>query len=258
VRRRLRRKRLIFTVTAGRTGTEYLARILECAPGVSSHHEPHPKFSDVMRAAQADPRLALRFLSQLKLPHIASIPTTTYVETSHLFAKGFLEPIVQFGLIPDLILLSRPARDVASSLYLIGAIPGRSTLGSRFLLEPSDPGVVQLRGSDLLHDYQLCFWYVMEMERRQRVYEQLVSDLGGRTIRTSLSGLASEAGFFELVDALHFERPSGRQLAAYVALRGTRVNRKTEMKRELARILPDGLDALESEVHALVAEEPVK
>jgi hypothetical protein len=85
--------RLILTVTPGRSGTVYLCELLKSVPGIYSAHEPEPKFSDVMRAVQYDPAIARRFLLSQKLPAIRRYAQSTYVETSHLACKGFIEPL---------------------------------------------------------------------------------------------------------------------------------------------------------------------
>src|ERR1700730_6628026 len=138
--------RLILTVTPGRSGTTYLSEILKAVPGVYSDHEPEPKFSDVMRSAQYDAKIACRFLLSQKLPAIRRCARPTYVETSHLACKGFIEPLIENGCLPDLIVLKRDPFLASTSLYLIGAVPARTPLGNQFLLRPDDPGVLALEG----------------------------------------------------------------------------------------------------------------
>ena len=53
-------RQLIFTVTTGRSGTDYLAYMLDCVPGVASSREPRPNFVWAMRDAQTDPEVAKR------------------------------------------------------------------------------------------------------------------------------------------------------------------------------------------------------
>src|SRR5262245_40828329 len=63
----LRDRTLVFTVTAGRTGTTYLTHLLALCPDTTSAHEPEPSFVPVLRLAQRDPALARRFLLEYKL-----------------------------------------------------------------------------------------------------------------------------------------------------------------------------------------------
>src|SRR5579862_5932836 len=56
------RKTLVFTITAGRTGTAYLQRLLGIFPHTTSLHEPEPSYVPVLRRVQYDPALAREYL----------------------------------------------------------------------------------------------------------------------------------------------------------------------------------------------------
>jgi len=163
-------KTLVFTVTPGRSGTTYLTELLNGLPRVAAFHEPAPKFTDVMRHAQLAPAEATTFLLKRKLPTIAKIEAPIYAEASHVFCKGFFVPALQLGLRPKLIVLRRNPTDVAWSLVERRTVPGRTAWGFQFLLEPRDPGVMPLLGWESMTDFQLCFWYALEIERRQLLY----------------------------------------------------------------------------------------
>ncbi len=250
LRKRLARKRLIFTVTTGRSGTAYLAQLLRTVPRVAAFHEPEPRFSHILREVQREPSLARRFWLEKKLPAIARVRAPIYAETSHLFCKGFAEPLLELGLVPDLILLSRPHREVALSLYQLGTIPGRTEKAMTYYLSPDDPGVLPLPGWVSMHDYQLCYWYCLEIERRSRHYEALFRERGARVTRIALAELNTEAGFRRLLDDLAL--PAMHFLARwrYRRVVGQRVNAKRGKKREVSP--PGDLDVLEQEVEALV------
>ncbi|MBI5451554.1 MAG: hypothetical protein HY940_09390 [Gammaproteobacteria bacterium] len=171
-------KSLIFTVTSGRSGSAYLSQLLGSLPGVHSEHEPEPNFVHAMRRAQQNPAVALAFLRDHKLPAISRVTEPVYAESSHLTCKGFIEPMIQLGLRPGLIFLRRPPREVAWSLLERNTIPGRTTWGWSYLLEPRDPNVLPLLGWETLSDYQLCFWYALEIERRCIRYTALAGELG--------------------------------------------------------------------------------
>ena len=182
-------KRPIFTVTAGRTGTTYVTRLFSLMPNTQAVHETPPNFVSVMRRAQLEPRAALAFCANVKLPHIAKVKAVRYVETSHLFCKGFLECFVKLGVVPDLLLLQRAPRKIALSLLARNTIPARNPMGWKYLLAPCDRGVLPLDNWQLLTDYQLCFWYALEIERRQALYEQAWIQLAGTTFRVEVDAL---------------------------------------------------------------------
>lgn len=246
--RRVRAKRLIFTVTTGRSGTAYLAAVLSYMKGVSARHEPAPEFVTVLRDAQRDPSLATRFLLGEKLPAIAGDPAGIYAETSHLACKGFLEPLLELGIVPDLIIHRRAVRDIAKSLYRQGTIPGRTEKALRFYLTPDDPGVMTLKGWTTLDDYQLCYWYCLEIERRARKYRRLFLERGATVTETTLTGLKTAAGLKRLLEELRLSLRFPAWLMRLRYLRNSRfkVNASRETVKRTA--LPANLPEMEHEV----------
>jgi hypothetical protein len=198
-------KRLIFTVGTGRNGTGYVSHLLHGLPGICCLHEPDPQFYTVLRAAQSDPAVAERFLCEQKLPAIRSVAEPVYFETSHLACKGFLEPLLAHGVPLDLVILRRDPVLVATSLYLLGTVPARTQLGLQFLLSPSDPGVLPLENWQDLHDWALCYWYCLEIERRAQVYKERLARLGGRLLETSVGLLKTDRGLGELLAFLDLD-----------------------------------------------------
>lgn len=248
--RRLAGRRMILTSTTGRSGTGFLSAALGLVPGMVSLHEPKPWLAEVLREVQGRPEVARRFLVERKLPAVAAVDTALYAETSHLYCKGFLEPLLDLGLRPDLIVLERPARQVASSLYRLEAIPGRTPHGLRWYLFPADPGVLPLPGWRDLHDYQLCYWYCLEIERRNARYETLARERGARVVRATLQRVRTVSGLLELTDALALPRPGLLDRLRLAVSRYQRINAKRD---ETRRPPPDAdLEELERQVEERV------
>lgn len=248
----LANKRLIFTVATGRCGTAYLAELFKFLPRIESQHEPAPEFADVMRSVQRSPAEAAQFLLTRKLPGIAESPMPVYAETSHLVCKGFLEPMLDLGLRPDFVALSRPPREVASSLYALGTIPGRSDKGLRFYLSPDDPDVLPIRGSGELNDYQVCYWYCLEIARRADAYEALCKDAGCRFVRITLSEMTRLSGFRFLIKQLELPSPTIRGWLQYLVYHRNRVNESRAEKKAVE--LPPDLYALERDVQQRIKD----
>lgn len=246
-------KRLLFTVTTGRSGTAFLASVLRLFNQVSAHHEPEPHFRHHLRSVQADPELAARFWREEKLPAIARLNRPIYAETSHLICKGFLEPLIDLGITPDLILLLRPHRQVALSLFQLNTIPGRTDKAGQYYLRPDDPNVASISAWQHLHDYQLCYWYCLEIARRQIIYQHLVERLGARTITLRLDELNTLQGFRRLqlfVSGRYQMAPTLR----YLCQIGSRtLNAKS--KHKCSHPMPSNIGALETEVQSLFEEE---
>ena len=170
-------KKLVFTITAGRTGTAHLARMLAALPDSTALDEPDPAFSALTRAVAHNPEVARRFLLKLKLPFIAAAAGSIYAETAHGFGKGFLVPMLQMGLRPGLIFLRRAPREVALAHYGKRLVPGRTPSGNATLFHPADHNVLALPGWETLSDYQLCYWYALAVEQRQRRYAEFAATL---------------------------------------------------------------------------------
>jgi hypothetical protein len=223
-------KRLILTVGTGRNGTGYVSHLLQGVPGICCLHEPDPQFYTVMRAVQTDPGVAERFLLEQKFPAIRDVREPVYFETSHLACKGFLEPLMAHGVPFDLMILRRDPVLVANSLYLLSTVPARTQMGQLFLLSPDDPGVLPLDNWQELHDWALCYWYCLEIERRAQVYKARLAELGGRLLETSVGILKTDRGLGEL---LAFLDQDANALSTNQALRERStevVNAKTEHK----------------------------
>ena len=246
----VKKRQLVLTVTTGRSGTAYLATIFGYARGVTSLHEPSPEYVEILREVQSRPERAKQFLLEKKLPAILETKSDVYIETSHLVCKGFLEPLLELGVVPDLIIHRRPARDVAISMHKMGTIPGRSDKGLRFYLSPDDPGVLSLENWQVMHDYQLCYWYCLEIERRAQYYKRLFSSRNARVVETSLAGLKTYAGLKECFVGLGLKPrfPEWLTNMRFTANSTVKVNESKETKKEVDPI--GNIDEMEQEVVA--------
>jgi hypothetical protein len=257
----VRRKRLILAITTGRSGTEYLARALACFRSVESAHEPKPTFGSAFRTVCAAPETAREFWLAHKLPRIARVRAPVYAETSHLACKGFLESALELGLAMTWIRLARPHREVATSLWRLATIPGRTYGGVKYYLSPLDRGVrlaLDPERVERLDDYQLCFWYSLEIEARAAEYEKLARERGVAWHAVELAALREPGGVEQLGAALGLGAPSPAGRVRLAALRGRRVNEKRELKREMA-LSEAELERLERELRDLLASaEPAR
>jgi hypothetical protein len=208
----IREKQLILTVTAGRTGTAFLHNLFRLFPDVDSAHEEEPNYLHVMRRVQTQPSEAARFLTKFKFPVIAASKSRTFAETSHLFCKGFLEPMLNLGVYPDLVLLRRNPRRIALSLLERNTIPGRTSTGTDYLVCPADPGTLPLSLWEGMTDYQLCFWYALEIECRQHRYGDYMQQLGRKVCDYTASELHNPDSFLDMAETLSLDIPERDEL----------------------------------------------
>lgn len=246
----LKKRQLVFTVATGRCGTAFFAEMLRLIPGAESLHEPEPQYAEVLRTLQNDPDVAGQFLLEKKIPTILHSNTNLYIETSHLFCKGFLEPLLDLGVVPSLLWIKREHRLVASSMFKGGTIPGRTEKGLQFYLSPEDQGVLSLPGWGSLHDYQLCFWYCLEIERRAKLYKEMYRKNSWAWAETSLGEITTMRGMRAIQESLDLPKLSVLNWLRYLNNRKRRVNPTSKAKQKIA--LPEKIEALEQEVLNLV------
>jgi len=240
----LKEKQLILTVTAGRTGTAFLHNLFRLFPAVDSAHEEEPNYLHVMRRVQTQPAEATRFLTKFKFPVIAASSSGTIAETSHLFCKGFLEPMINLGVYPDLVLLRRNPRRIALSLLERNTIPGRTSTGTDYLVCPSDPNTLPLLLWEGLTDYQLCFWYALEIERRQHRYGDYMQQLGRKVCDVTANELHAPDEFLRMAKIFSLAIPDrDALLRQHREIASTDYNKTPEVREQTF-----DLDAAEQEV----------
>ncbi len=194
-------KNIIMCVTTGRSGTNLLEKLFALADDTCALHEPEPGFQNVLRAVRQDPNAAVAFMRQSKLPFIAAQPQKNYAETSHVFSKGFFEAFIKIGIPFRTVILDRAPRAVAKSYWRLKTIPHRTELGLNWLLDPAQGGVVAPQGWEKMSDYQLCFWYCLEIERRKTLYMEECRKRGLPVAEISLHGLKDWGKFKDLCAA---------------------------------------------------------
>ncbi|RTR04418.1 hypothetical protein [Halomonas nitroreducens] len=143
-----------------------------------SEHEPEPNYAKVFPHVKDDPRHALGFLEN-KLSRIEAIAQSNYVETSNVFGKGFLVPLLRMGVKPGLVFLNRNFRETAKSLFKRGSTPMRTERGRHYSADPRAPGSLPVFSPDKLSDYQLCFWGVLDSYYRQLMAQSIYDEEGG-------------------------------------------------------------------------------
>lgn len=171
-------RKIVLTVTASRTGSDALTHRIGLLPRVTSIHEPQPHYKFVLRKAQRNPALAAGFFAQVKVPALLGFDTEVVAESNHLFGKGFLAPCLAMGFRPALVFLRRDATANAISLLRKNAIPGRTVSRQRYVIAPEESPYLPLADSAGLNDFQLCYWYCLEMHHRADLYRRVCDDLG--------------------------------------------------------------------------------
>lgn len=267
---RLRQHRIILTATQGRTGTQLLTNLLNLVPGVHAEHEPAPPIDNVWWRLRDNPRLAKTWLSRYKLPAILktiqnSPDSSVYAETSHMLCKGFFEPLLDLGIVFDLVVLSRDPRQIATSMYYLNDIPERTKTGRRWYPMSDDQGVLAPLpiSHDGLSDYQMCYWYVLEMELLKLLYYKNWTEVGQRVVRVDLNDLLSKTRFKTFLRALDLPDPPLQSWHDYKIMTMTRYNSKPGRKsfmrsKGLAQFVLYDVEKQEESVSKLMKYEEIQ
>lgn len=232
----LQQKRIILVASSGRCGTLLLSELLSLIPGVCAEHEPPPFVDNLWWRLRKQPELARTWLISYKLPAILKSfqdsDTATYVETSHMLCKGLFEPLLDLDIVFDLVVLSRDLRTTALSFHALYDIPIRSKSGRRWLPAPNDTTNISVLPEPYSQysEYQLCYWYVLEMELRKALYYKTWTDAGRVVVRVDLKELISKSGFKSLLRVLSLPDPPLQAWHEYKLMAMTKHNAKSSRK----------------------------
>jgi hypothetical protein len=168
-------KAYIFVATTGRSGSESLSRIFDAVDGSVCFHEPYPNmFNDYPEGINEKEYFRKLFYKRKRINIKRSAKTNLYyLETNHSFVKNFADfAINEFGYRIIIIHLVRDVTAVARSFYKIGSIPGVTSRGKIYLIDPRNKSNI-IGMSDVLfddnkfkHDAYKCLWYWYEIQTR--------------------------------------------------------------------------------------------
>lgn len=200
--------RMIFSLNTGRCGSAYLQQMMDTVPGVCSLHEPPPAFHENWRLSYKDRK---KWLKDVKIPYILGLSHLIYMETSAQFIRGFVEPMLDLGYIPDVIVIRRNLSEVALSVWRSNNTPGRTEIGKLYSYAPDDLNVfLKYPNYKKWTDYMVCYWGVLEMEYRMNKYGQMIKDAGGIVVETRTEVMTTKEGFMNILEQLNLPQPEMR------------------------------------------------
>lgn len=241
-------KRIIFTLTTGRSGTALLTELLRPLPQVHAEHEPKPLFSDAFVYLKTRRNFNVKEFCKIKLAAIDQLLEENnkliYVETCHTFGKGFLEPMLELNPDIEIIILHRDPVQVALSMYRLDDIPGRSKTGIHWYLSPSEfiSMTYLTKPFTSYTNFQLCYWYTQEMLCRMNhaiQHHQIKCMI-------NFSELLSYPKFINILERLNLIIPSN-YLQQFKSITSTKINEKLYRKHKLPT--PKDLDAQIDQIH---------
>ena len=241
--------RLIFTACSGRTGTAYLASLLTLSKGVDVIHESPPALPMCRATLDRCPD-SWKVKARGTLAYLHDNFHGPLVFVSHAFLKGRPAWWLENHPDTDLIILTRPAREIALSAWKRFSIPGRTGLGHSVKISPEVKAncLVKLRHPGDHTDYGLCYWHALEMEARQAEAKILFLAAGRKVVEISMKQLTTRApkslAYFNLLLDLGLEQPD---LERYSIIAKCKIN-GTSSNSTMARALPPNIHNFEEKV----------
>jgi hypothetical protein len=234
-------KTITLMLSAGRSGTNKLATLMSTVPDVYAEHEGDPGFHTVRVANLQDPSIGKAFVKN-KIEFFNSKPQTHCVHTGHMVGEGFIEHFLDQGITPNIIVLRRPMREVALSMFNLKWIPGRHELIRGWYSGPDEPSVLPYKDWETAHNYQLCYWWCLDTERRIRHYAPILKQAGCKIYETLLDQILDLTQFNKLLSFFGMENVE--------SITKEKVNQFEQIGRaEFNQDIPDSfLDELEAEV----------
>jgi hypothetical protein len=222
----------VFVATTGRSGSQSLAQIFAAAERAACFHEPYPMMlaEDGGRSGGGELTRTFRSKKRINIRRQAG-GSRYYLETNHQFIKRFAEEAVrEFGSRLRVIHLRRRPAQVAASFCSIGSVPGKTSNGSLYLLDPeAADNLIDARALLASHEYSAdifrCLWYWYEIESRTRRFLERNPTVVSSTLQTG--DLNLEGPLIRMFEELGIAY-SPESLSA---LTGERVNQKKALKK---------------------------
>ena len=216
------KRKLIFTITSGRSGTAYLAELLRSnGPAGAYHHEilgwdhfgvDTPDLSHMTTFNSKGNTANVRDFWRRKFNRVASGAGEVYCETSHVLAKcGLIEnlDLLDVSYEVHVVALRRDTLATALSLRRRGDFLNYGNMWLWYLDPRYPKNITALRGG--ITASNLCVWYVVEMLARAEYYRLLLRGVPNVTLhRATLEDIAQLRGAKELLDALGIVTPTSR------------------------------------------------
>ena len=207
--RSMDQRRLIFAASPGRSGTEFLARLLGTAANVDSCHEGAPDMSGRHLRSIAYGNSTNSYESRKEKTDelhrsLAKLPNGgVLVHTTHMFVKTFADVVLdEFN--HDLITvidIHRPLTDLVTSMIALGWFTAYGPAWRDWLIPPTAPGSkFRLDANDITGRTDLALGYILDSAIRTRALRSTTPNV--RWVDLTIADLRTEDDVIKLFKRL--------------------------------------------------------
>ena len=175
----LGKRRLLFCINSGRSGSKYLAELLGTAVEVTSFHEAEPTMTGqyvrmVNEACYPETIGQRRLKSKAIKTVLRSFPSGhVYCDTTHMFIKTLYDVIMNDFRNVDVIILRRELSLVLKSFIELQYFSKKNKVWPDWLTSPNaKTTAIQCIAPDgEMDQYDLCIAYLVDMEARSQRFK---------------------------------------------------------------------------------------
>ena len=200
---------LIFCISTGRSGTNYLSELLSTGKDVDAHHEVQPMMTGVYIDMINNKPLkssygARKYKSKFLKKYIKNIPRKkTYIEMSHMFIKTFYDVVMDSFKNVRIIILKRDIIDTIKSFYELNYFSNDSYAWRDWMMSPNAvTSTMKTIGEDeSMTQIELIISYLMDMEIRTQKFKKKYKNT--KIIEANIEELNSKIGVIKLFEELN-------------------------------------------------------
>ncbi len=179
---------LVFSINSGRSGSDYLYRLLSTAENGTAFHEPRPSMagSRMSRVPASQPSLFDRaFYCGMYIKKYQKVKAIrqaikempaghTYIETNHMFILTFYDVIMNHFQNVNVVLLRRYLPWVVKSFLDLNMFVPEDSKTKYWTSSPNSPSaaVRALAADDQMDQVDRCIAYVIDIEARAQRFKR--------------------------------------------------------------------------------------
>lgn len=181
-----KKRKLIFSVSSGRAGSEYLKEVIGSAENVRSFHEPKPSMSgvplrDVMMAPMENSYNSRKKKTDALIEDLSHYtPSAIYAETNHMFIKTFYDVIMEelSDCNVSVVVLRRSLPKVLKSFVKMGYFTDKNEAWPMWMHQvPSSNTVLKpLKKFSEMDQYDRSIAYLLDVEMRAQEFIRIYGD----------------------------------------------------------------------------------